>query len=94
MVKKMNEMQWLAYRLDVLDDIDVSVFMEYHWPGEWEKICFDRQVAFEQLTENMNPVEFTQALDESGCWDYDPTPDEEGEPPITWLERANQERPR
>ena len=26
--------------------------------------------------------------------DYDPTPDEEGEPPITWKERASQERPR
>ena len=26
--------------------------------------------------------------------DYDPTPDEEGEPPITWRERASWERPR
>ena len=26
--------------------------------------------------------------------DYDPTPDEEGEPPITWLERASRYEPR
>jgi hypothetical protein len=26
--------------------------------------------------------------------DYDPTADEEGEPPITWKERANWEKPR
>jgi len=25
---------------------------------------------------------------------YDPTPDEEGEPPITWLENASKVRPR
>ena len=69
-MKEFNEMEWLAYRLNVLDDIDLDVFMDYNWPGEWEKICFDRDIAFEQLTEHMTKEEFTASLDESECWDY------------------------
>jgi hypothetical protein len=69
-MKKMNEIEWLAYRLNVLDDIDIGVFLDCHWPGEWEKFGCDKDIAFEQLTEHMTKAEFTEALDDSECWDY------------------------
>ena len=68
----MNEMEWLAYRMNVLDDIDVGVYLDYHYDGEWEKFGYpDREFAFEQLTEHMTKTEFTEALDESECWYYE-----------------------
>ena len=69
-MKKMNEIQWLAYRLNVIDDIDLGCFLDHHWPGEWQKFGCDKDIAFEQLTEYMSLEEFTEALDESCCWDY------------------------
>ena len=70
-MKEFNEMEWLAYRMNVLDDIDVSVFLEHHYADEWQKFGYpDREMAFECLTEHMTLEEFTEALDESECWDY------------------------
>jgi len=70
-MKEFNEMEWLAYRLKVVDDIDLSCYLDYHWDGEWDKFYGDREIAFEQLTEHMTKEEFTASLDESECWDYE-----------------------
>jgi hypothetical protein len=69
-MKKMNDMDWLAYRLNVLDDIDIGVFLDFHWEDEWKKLYSDPEMAFDFFTEHMSLEEFTKALDESEAWDY------------------------
>ena len=59
-------------------------------------IYCDRQVD----TDFMDHCNFNARYDSFMCedcvdrYDDDPTPDEEGEPPITWKERASWEKPR
>ena len=45
-------------------------------------------------TDKMDHCQFEPEFMCEDCMDRDPTPDVEGEPPITWLERAKQVRPR
>ena len=54
----------------LLESIDIDIFLEYHYPGEWERYG-DKERAFDNLTEYMTPQELIKALDESGCWNED-----------------------
>ena len=45
-------------------------------------------------TDEMDHCQWEPDFKCGACVDEDPTPDEEGEPPITWKERASWEKPR
>lgn len=55
-----------SVKSDLLESIDLPIFLEHIAPGEWERFpCLES--AFDFFIEGMSPQELKRHLDESGC---------------------------
>ena len=57
---------WQAAAEKVMEEMDVEVFLDHEFPGEWQKFG-DKWNAFHHLTRYMTQIQFKKALDDSGC---------------------------
>ena len=51
----------------VLEGIDVHVFLEHVDPDWRDHYSYDKDIAFEQMTQHMDKAEIINAIKDSGC---------------------------